>query len=93
MHEMGRLPVRAQGVGLALCNMRTLYLRNVPDEVVEGLERLARKERMSLSAFAVRELSETSARADNARLLAELPVIDVERVEILRIIDEGRASR
>jgi len=72
--------------------MRTLYLRNVPDDVAARLEALAKRERMSLSAFAVRELSETSLRADNARLLAELPILDVDRSAILRIIDEGRAS-
>lgn len=73
--------------------MRTMYLRNVPDEVVERLEALARRERMSLSAFAVRALSETALRADNERLLAELPVLDIDRSDVLRMIDEGRASR
>jgi len=73
--------------------MRTLYLRNVPDEVAQRLETLALRERMSLSAFAVRELSETSLRADNARLLADLPVIDVDRSDLLRVLDEGRAAR
>jgi len=70
--------------------MRTLYLRNVPDEVVERLELLARSERMSLNAFAVRELSATSHRAANERLLAELPVIEVDRSALLRVIEEGR---
>src|SRR6188472_2812670 len=28
----------------AFCNMRTLYLRNVPDEVVDRLERMAKRE-------------------------------------------------
>jgi hypothetical protein len=70
--------------------MRTLYLRNVPDEVVERLEQLARRERLSLSALAVRELTESSRRATNAALLAELPVVDVDRTDLLRIIDDGR---
>jgi hypothetical protein len=78
---------------LAFCNMRTLYLRNVPDEVVSRLELLAERERMSLSAFAVRELTQTSARADNVRLLAELPVLEVDRSDVLDVIDEGRAAR
>jgi len=50
--------------------MRTLYLRNVPDEVVERLERLAAQQGMSVSAVALRELSEASRRADNPRLLS-----------------------
>jgi plasmid stability protein len=73
--------------------MRTLYLRNVPDDVVARLEMLADRERMSLNAFAVRELTQTSARADNVRLLAELPVIEVERSDVLDVIDEGRSAR
>jgi hypothetical protein len=73
--------------------MRTLYLRNVPDEVVARLEALARRERMSLNAFAVRQLSDTAARADNARLLAELPVVEVDRSETLSVLDELRTDR
>ena len=58
---------------LALCNMRTLYLRNVPDDVAERLERLAQHDSMSVNAFAVRELAQLSRRADNQRLLDSLP--------------------
>ena len=53
--------------------MRTLYLRNVPDDVAERLERLAQHDSMSVSAFAVRELAQLSRRADNQRLLDSLP--------------------
>jgi plasmid stability protein len=53
--------------------MRTLHLRNVPDEVVERLERLAARDGMSLRDVAVRELTEASRRADNSRLLAAVP--------------------
>src|SRR5664280_3354477 len=37
---------------LALCHMRTLYLRNVPDDVVERLERLAARDATSVGAVA-----------------------------------------
>jgi len=40
--------------------MRTLYLRNVPDDVVERLERLAARDATSVSAVAIRELAEVS---------------------------------
>ena len=53
--------------------MRTLYLRHVPDEVVERLERLAAQDGMSLSAVALRELTDASRRADNPSLLNALP--------------------
>ncbi len=48
--------------------MRTLYLRNVPDEVVERLERRAKEESTSVNALAVRELTEVSRRYNNAAL-------------------------
>ncbi len=78
---------------LALCDMRTLYLRNVPDEVVERLERLAARERMSVGALAVRELEEASRRADNPALLGTLPDLDVDPVSIVGYVEMGRAER
>jgi plasmid stability protein len=58
--------------------MRTLYLRNVPDEVVARLERLAARDGTSVGAVAVRELSEVSRRADNPALLGALPDLHVD---------------
>ncbi len=45
--------------------MKTLYVRNVPDEVVERLERLAAAEGISVNAVVLRELSQVSRRADS----------------------------
>jgi len=73
--------------------MRTLYLRNVPDEVVERLERLAARDATSVGAVAVRELSEASRRADNPALLGALPDLDVETATILADVDAERADR
>ena len=73
--------------------MRTLYLRNVPDEVVARLERLARRDATSVAAVAVRELSEVSRRADHADLLGSLPDLKVSAAEILEDIERGRAGR
>ncbi|MDP5185130.1 ribbon-helix-helix protein, CopG family [Blastococcus sp. BMG 814] len=73
--------------------MRTLYLRNVPDEVAEALERLAAREGMSVSAVALRELTEVSRRADNPRLLATLPDLGVPTPDVLADIDDDRAAR
>ena len=78
---------------LAWCNMRTLYLRNVPEEVVERLERLAARDATSVGAVAVRELSEVSRRADNPALLGILPDLDVETATILADVDTERADR
>ncbi len=78
---------------LAWCNMRTLYLRNVPEEVVERLERLAARDATSVGAVAVRELSEVSRRADNPALLGTLPDLDVETATILADVDTERADR
>jgi predicted transcriptional regulator len=73
--------------------MRTLYLRNVPDDVVERLERLAARDATSLSAVAVRELSEVSRRAENAALLGALPDLGVDAVEIVADVEADRAGR
>ncbi len=73
--------------------MRTLYLRNVPDDVVERLERLAARDAISVRAVAVRELAEASRRADNPALLGELPDLDVDTTTILKSLDAERAGR
>ena len=78
---------------IAFCDMKTLYLRNVPDEVVERLERLAARDATSVGAVAVRELSEVSRRADNPALLGSLPDLGVDVATILTDVDAGRADR
>ena len=72
--------------------MRTLYLRNVPDEVVERLERRAKEESTSVNAVAVRELTEVSRRFDNRALLAALPTFDIPLEEIVADIRERRGE-
>ena len=78
---------------LAFRNMKTLYLRNVPEEVVHRLETLAGREGMSVSAMAVRELDRSTRRADNPLLLGDLPGLAVETAEILDALHEGRVER
>lgn len=78
---------------LALCDMRTIYLRNVPDEVVERLERLAARDRMSVAAVAVRELEEVSRRVDNPVLLRTLPDLDLDPATVVADVYEGRSER
>ncbi|MGY1719046.1 FitA-like ribbon-helix-helix domain-containing protein [Blastococcus sp. SYSU DS0552] len=73
--------------------MKTLYLRNVPDDVVERLERLAARSGLSVSALAIRELAEASRRADNPSLLGELPDLDVDPATIVEGVQSGRAAR
>ena len=72
--------------------MKTLYLRNVPEEVIERLERLAALDATSVSAVAVRELSEVTRRADYAALLGALPDLDVSVSSILATLDAGRSD-
>ncbi len=81
------------GMLLALCDMKTLYLRNVPDEVVRRLQRLAEADAMSVNAVAVRELTEASRRADNPALLGALPDLSVEPATIVEELDDERAAR
>jgi hypothetical protein len=73
--------------------MRTLYLRNVPDEVVERLELLAQREAMSVNSLAVRELTEVSRRLDNAALLRDLPSFGITMAEIVEGIRQDRDER
>lgn len=78
---------------LSFCDMKTLYLRNVPDDVVERLERLARRDATSVGAVAVRELAEVSRRADNPALLGALPDLRVDVASILEDVEAGRTDR
>lgn len=78
---------------LAYCNMRTLYLRNVPDDVVRRLQRLAAADATSVGAVAVRELAEVSRRADNPALLAQLPDLSIDVASIVDDLDNERANR
>jgi len=73
--------------------MRTLYLRNVPDEVAERLERLATQAGLPLNVFAVRELSEASRRANAASQLAALPDLAVPAQAIVVALASERDDR
>ncbi len=73
--------------------MATLYLRNVPDEVGARLADLASREGMSVSAYAVRELTRMSRRADNADLLDALPDHRVDVDVVVAALEAGRAER
>jgi plasmid stability protein len=70
--------------------MKTLYLRNVPDDVGRRLEALAAREGLSVSAFAVRELGEVARRADNPRLLGELPDLRVSADDVTADLGAAR---
>lgn len=73
--------------------MKTLYLRNVPDDVVRRLQRLAQADATSVSAVAVRELAEVSRRADNSGLLENLPDLSVDAATVAEDLDSERANR
>jgi len=73
--------------------MATLYLRNVPDDVMRRLKRLAARERMSVSAAALRELEDATRWVDVPELFEDLPDVPVPTSEILAALDEGRSSR
>ena len=73
--------------------MATVYLRDVPQDVADRLALLAARERISVNAYAARELAESSRRADNADLLAALPDLGVATEEIVAAVDEGRTGK
>ena len=65
----------------------------MPDEVVERLERLAARDRMSVAAVAVRELEEVSRRVDNEGLLDALPDLGIDPISVVADVEAGRAER
>ena len=73
--------------------MATLYLRNLPEDVMRRLQRLADRDGTSVSAVAVRELSGVSRRADNPALVGELPDLGVDVPLIVEGVEQERASR
>lgn len=70
--------------------MKTLYLRNVPDDVAAGLEALARRESMSTSSLAVRELAAAVRFRENARLFEALPDRGLAVEDIVAAVRDGR---
>lgn len=73
--------------------MKTLYLRNVPDDVSERLAALAEREGLSVSSFAVRELAEVARRADAPALLGALPDLAVTADDVVADLEAGRSGR
>ena len=73
--------------------MKTLYLRNVPDDVSARLASLAAREGLSVSSFALRELSHAARRADNPALLGDLPDLDVPAKDVIVDLEAGRSAR
>ncbi len=73
--------------------MRTIYLRNVPDDVASRLERMAEASGMSVNAVAVRELAAASRRVENAALMSDLPDLPVDVDILLADRDAGRGGR
>jgi plasmid stability protein len=73
--------------------MKTLYLRNVPDDVSERLAVLAAREGLSVSSFALRELRHAARRADNPALLGELPDLDLPADAVVADLEAARSAR
>jgi hypothetical protein len=73
--------------------VRTLYIRNVPEDVAARLEELASRDGMSVNALVVRELSSAARRADNAALLAGLPDLGITPASVAADVSAGRRGR
>lgn len=71
--------------------MATLHLRDVPDQTMDQLRRLAHNYRTSMNAVAVQELVEAARRVDNPALLASLPDLKIDQTEIIGAIEADRA--
>jgi plasmid stability protein len=73
--------------------MKTLYLRNVPDDVSERLALLATREGLSVSSLALRELAQAARRADNPALLGELPDLGISAADVVAEVEVARSAR
>jgi len=73
-----------------MSDMRTLYLRNVPDDVMDRLERLALLSKMSVTAVAIRELDAATRRVANAALVATLPYLNIPTDSIVESVQAER---
>lgn len=70
--------------------MGSLYIRNVPDEVLDRLHRLAQAAKMSVNAVAIRELDASTRRVDNAALLAPLQDLPISTEAIVGDVQTDR---
>lgn len=70
--------------------MKTLRIRNVPNDVVDRLRAIAKRDGISVNTLAVRELEMASRRATNAVLFGRLPHREISVDEIVSAIDDGR---
>jgi hypothetical protein len=70
--------------------VRTLHLRNVPDDVMDRLQRMARAASTSVTAIAIRELDAATRRVDNAALIATLPDLDIPTETIVEQLEAER---
>ena len=57
--------------------MGTIYVRNVPDGVVERLSRMAERAKVSVNTYVLWELEAAAQRDANAELLAALPDLGI----------------
>ncbi len=73
--------------------MRTRYVRNVPDEVVERLEQLAAREGVSVNAVVLKELASAARRTRNAEIFDARSGFGISADATLRALDEGRTGR
>lgn len=70
--------------------MRSLYIRQMPDDLMERLEQLARASATSVEAVALRQLDVATRRADNAALLATLSDLSIPTDDIVRHLHASR---
>jgi hypothetical protein len=88
-HSANKLLAASKHCGYAR-SVRTLHLRNVPDDVMDRLERMARAASTSVTAVAIRELDAATRRVDNAALVATLPDLDIPTASIVEQLESER---
>lgn len=70
--------------------MKTIYLRNVPDELSADLEQMAAEQAMSVNALAVRELAAAVAFRRNVDIVRQSPDLELDLSDIVAAVRDGR---
>lgn len=72
--------------------MKTISVRNVPEEVYARLDELAKRSGMSMNAVVLHELTNSSRRAMNGALLDGHPICNSRRSRFLMPSPKGGLS-
>lgn len=72
--------------------MATIYVRDVPEDVAARLAEVAKEQRTSVQAIALREITAFARRSRNREILEGLPDCKIDPQKIIDALHAERAS-